>query len=143
MIHVHKPAADRIGILASAVCLVHCLLLPLIVPLLPLLAGLAEAEAFHEGLLVLLSLCAIVAFVPGYRAHRLLSVVLFGGLGVALLAGGVLAHDWPPLAGFDTPLTVIGGLVLVSTHLLNLRLCRRCPVCSAERAAEGTGGEAS
>lgn len=136
MIHLHKPVADRVGIIASAVCLVHCLLLPLLVPLLPLLAGVAETESVHEGLLAFLALCAVVAFVPGFRAHRAGSVLAFGGLGVVLLALGVLAHDWPALAGFDTPLTVIGGLVLVSTHLVNLHLCRACPVCrAAERAA--------
>ncbi len=135
MNHVHKPVADRIGILASAVCLVHCLFLPLLVPLLPLLAGVAEVESVHEGLLVFLTLCALLAFVPGFRAHRIGSVLAFGGLGVVLLALGVIAHDWDPLSGLDTPLTVIGGLVLVSTHLINIRLCRACPVCSSEREA--------
>lgn len=136
MIHIHKPVADRVGILASAICIVHCLLLPLLVPLLPLLAGVAETESVHEGLLVLLTFCAVLAFVPGFRAHRAWSVLAFGGLGVVLLAAGVLAHDWPLLAGFDTPLTVIGGLVLVATHGVNLRLCRACPVCR-EAAGEG------
>ena len=135
MIHIHKPAIDRIGIVASAVCLVHCLLLPLLVPLLPLLAGVAGAEAVHEGLLVFLTLCALAAFGPGYRTHRALSVLLFGGLGVVLLSAGALAHEWALLAGLDTPLTVIGGLVLVGTHWANLRLCRSCPVCRAEREA--------
>ena len=132
MIHVHKPAFDRVGIAASAVCLVHCLLLPLLVPLLPLLAGVAGAEDVHEGLLVFLTFCALLAFVPGYRAHRALSVLLFGGLGVVLLVGGALAHEWTELAAFDTPLTVLGGVVLIATHWVNLRLCRCCPVCRAE-----------
>ncbi len=133
MIHIHRPVADRVGIFASVACLIHCLLLPVLVPLLPLLAGVAGVESVHEGLLVFLTLCAILAFVPGVRAHGAYSVVAFGGLGVLLLAGGVLAHDWAALAGLDTPLTVVGGLVLVTTHIVNLRLCRACPVCRAER----------
>jgi MerC mercury resistance protein len=137
MIHLHKPAADRIGVAASVVCLIHCLLLPLAVPLLPLLAGFAEAESVHQGLLVLLSVCAVLAFVPGYRTHRALSVLAYGGLGVALLVGGALAHDLAVLEGLDTPLTVIGGVVLIVTHLVNLRLCRSCPVCREQEAAQG------
>lgn len=128
-----KSAVDRLGVFASVACLIHCLLLPLLVPLLPLLAGVAETESVHEGLLVFLSCCALLAFVPGYRTHRALSVLVFGTLGVLLLAGGVLAHELPLLRGLDTPLTSIGGLVLISTHLANLRLCRRCPVCAAAR----------
>lgn len=132
-IHVHRPVADRVGIFASVLCLIHCLLLPVLVPLLPLVAGVAGTESVHEGLLVLLTLCAILAFVPGVRAHRAYSIVAFGGLGVLLLAGGVLAHDWPALAGLDTPLTVVGGLMLVTTHFFNSRLCQACPVCRAEQ----------
>lgn len=137
MIHLHKPAADRIGVAASVLCLIHCLLLPLAVPMLPLLSGVAAAESVHEGLLVLLSVCAVFAFVPGYRTHRTLSVLVYGGLGVILLAAGVLAHDVAVLDGLDTPLTVIGGVVLIATHWVNLRLCRSCPVCRAQEAAQG------
>lgn len=133
MIHVHKPVADRIGVFASVACLIHCLLLPLLVPLLPLLAGVVETESVHEGLLVFLTLCALLAFVPGYRTHRAWSILAFGVLGVLLLTGGVLAHDLPVLKGLDTPLTIVGGLVLISTHLVNLRLCRTCPVCATAR----------
>ena len=133
MIHVHKPVADRVGVFASVACLVHCLLLPVLVPLLPLLSGVVESESVHEWLLVFLTVCAVLAFVPGYRAHRAWSVVGFGVVGVLLLAGGALAHDLPVLSGLDTPLTILGGLVLISTHLVNLRLCRRCPACKAAR----------
>ena len=137
MIHLHKPQADRIGVAASIVCLIHCLLLPLAVPLLPLLAGVVEAESVHAGLLVFLAICALLAFVPGYRTHRAILVPAVGGFGIALLAGGALAHDVALLEGLDTPLTVVGGLVLIATHLANLRLCRNCPVCKAEQAADG------
>jgi Na+/glutamate symporter len=63
--------------------------------------------------------------------------VVYGGVGVALLTGGVLAHDVAFLEGLDTPLTVIGGVVLIATHLVNLHLCRNCPVCREQQAAEG------
>lgn len=137
MIHVHKPLADRVGVFASLACLIHCLLLPLLVPLLPLLAGVADSESTHQSLLVFLTVCALFAFVPGYRTHRALSVVACGALGVLLLTAGVLAHELPVLHGLDTPLTSVGGLVLIATHLINLRLCRRCPVCAAARRENG------
>lgn len=139
LVHVHKPVADRIGVFASVACLIHCLLLPLLVPLLPLLAGVAETESVHEGLLIFLTVCALLAFVPGYRTHRAFSVVACGVLGVLLLTGGVLAHEMPLLKGLDTPLTIVGGLVLISTHLVNLRLCRSCPSCAAARRERESG----
>lgn len=109
---------DALGLLASGLCLVHCMSLPLLLAALPALGFLA-ARAFHVALGGLVLGLAALAFVSGYRRHRRLGVLALGlggaaSLGVAmLLPEGVVAGErW---------LTVVGSLVLVSAHLLNLR----------------------
>lgn len=127
---IYRRFWDRIGVYGSGACIVHCLFLPLMVPMVPLLSGIAESEWVHIGLLIALGLSALAAFVPGYRVHRAISVLVIGFVGVALLAGGVVAHEFK--AALNAPLTVVGGVALISAHLLNIKLCRQCPVCREE-----------
>ena len=129
----YRALWDRLGLVASGACLVHCLAVPVLVPLLPLAAGVAKAGSVHETLLVALALLALAAFIPGYRSHRRWAVVMIGAGGVLLLLSAVLAADLWHHAALDTPLTVAGGALLVGAHWFNLRLCRACPVCRSER----------
>lgn len=132
MTTVYRRVWDRIGVFGSGACIAHCLLLPLVVPMVPLLSGLAESEWVHITLLALLGLSALAAFVPGYRTHRAVSVLVIGFVGVVLLSGGVLAHEYSAAAALNAPLTVVGGIALISAHLINIKLCRECPVCREE-----------
>jgi len=109
--------ADASAIALSGLCLLHCLALPLLASLLPLLGAWSEAEWVH-GLFV-----ALAMPVTGYalwRTHRRQclpgSMWLLAGGGLSLLAAGALG--WP-LAKAETGLTVAGSLMLAGTHLWN------------------------
>ena len=108
---------DRLGILLSLLCLVHCLVLPL------LLAGLSVwnfLEGAHLWLALAVAPVTLLAAVPGYRRHGrrevlwLLSVDVVG-LFVALPAG----HAAGALA--EQALTSAAGFLLVAGHWINTR----------------------
>lgn len=133
---------DQLGFLLSALCLLHCLLTPVVLGLLPF--G-ATAGFWHHGLhqifLVLVPTVALAAFVPGWRRHRDHRIWLYAGAGVTALTLGVwlaeqsaVRFDLNPGLAFrflggpgaeaELAATIIGGLCLMRAHWLNRQLCR-------------------
>lgn len=128
---------DRLAIASSALCLVHCLALPLIVAALPSLTlALAVPESIHIFALALAIPVSGIGLVQGYRRHgrRLpLGVAL---LGILLLTLGVTLPD---RVSVETGLTVTGGLLLAYAHLRNLRAANRSRP-DKRLAGQGRGG---
>ncbi|GAA4341817.1 MerC domain-containing protein [Flaviaesturariibacter amylovorans] len=118
----YRALADRIGMFASALCLVHCVLLPLALVFLPFLTLNPRADAWIEGSTLLLSAIAgTVAIGRGYRRHGHRSAAgLFGvGLGLCVLAG------WSRHEGVEIAGKALGALLLIMAHLHNSRLAQR------------------
>ena len=116
--------ASAIGL--SALCLAHCLLLPVAAALLPALAAAGKAEWVH---LLFVAFSVPLAAAALWRAHRLRPLpgllLALAGAGIAGLLAGALG--WPSEA-LETPLTVAGGVLLASAHAWNW--CRRPhPAC--------------
>lgn len=110
---------DGLSIGASLACLVHCLVLPLAILLLPTLAAfLALPEAFHLWALAFAVPTSIIAMALGYRRHRRHRPWQLGAAGLALLAAGALLM---PSEMAETALTVAGALLLSFGHVLNWR----------------------
>ena len=109
---------DGAAVGLSALCLIHCLALPLVVAGLPFLAQFSEGHLHRQMLVVVLPL-SIVALGLGYRHHRNGKIFAAGGVGMALLAvGASLAHDnWGLMA--DRSFTIIGALILAAAHFYN------------------------
>ena len=102
----------------SALCLVHCLALPLVVAGLPFLAQFAETHLHYQVLVIVIPL-SVVALALGYRRHRDLHVVLGGALGMLLLViGATVAHTQLGLMA-DRIFTIVGSLVLAAAHFFN------------------------
>ena len=105
---------DSSAIGLSALCLAHCLALPLIGAFLPIAGVWAEAEWIHQ-LLVLMALPITVFAVTRHNAAKVhLSFILPALAGLALLfaAGFVEAlHD------YEVWLTTVGALLLGSAHV--------------------------
>ncbi|CAM2069164.1 MerC domain-containing protein [Sulfidibacter corallicola] len=136
------PALDVLGVGLSTLCLVHCLLLPLL-PLLLAMPALPEIhdERVHTGFLVVIVPIALVALWRGLRHHGRIAVVVWGALGTVLLVLGALAerfgmgHSGTPTVlaehfeHFGTPvetsLTVLGSVLLSGAHLFNRRCIHR------------------
>lgn len=114
---------ERAAIGASALCLIHCTGLPLLLAALPALSKLiALPENLHVWLLVFAAPTSGAALFLGHRGHRAWLPLIAGGIGLALLAAGALVLLGGP---FETPVTVAGSLLLVSGHVANWRLRHR------------------
>lgn len=123
---------DKLGIWASSLCALHCLLLPVLIPLVPLLgASIFAEEWFEHGILVASVIIGFSALFSGfYRYHKRLYPVY----GFAL--GAVLYWNKDSFGETLEPYTVVlGALLIIAAHVINLRLCRSCKSC-ADKACD-------
>ena len=122
IISITRPPLDATGILLSTLCFLHCLAVPFIAT--GALAWVAS-EAIHIGLTIALAGVVVLVAWPSYQQHRraVVPALLVGGL--ALLIVAVVGED--ALGDYaETSLTVLGSVVLVLGHILNLRYRRTC-----------------
>ena len=123
---------DRTGAFASFACAIHCAAMPLLVTALPLLGiSFLASEPVEWTLLLCSALLGSLALLVGYRQHRVGWMFGVLGLALALLVGGRVAEE-SGIAGWGTGLMVLGGLSMMSAHLLNRRLCRACAACGED-----------
>ena len=109
---------DGAAVALSALCLVHCLALPLIVAGVPFLAQFAETH-LHYQVLVLVIPLSVFALAIGYRRHHDRRIIVGGALGMLfLIVGATVAHTQLGLAA-DRIFTVCGSLVLATAHWKN------------------------
>jgi hypothetical protein len=109
---------DGLAISASALCLLHCLALPVVIAFLPALSTwLNGGELFHVLMLAVAIPLSGLTLITGWRRHGAVAPVVIGTLGLALLVAG-LAFEGRTLG---SALTVAGGLALALAHIRNLR----------------------
>lgn len=116
---------DVLAISISGLCVIHCLMMPLVLVLLPILSGsLFAGEEFHQFLIWVILPTSSAAFLLGCRRHKDTYVLMFGITGMlVLLIGAFWGHDLVGEWG-ERLLTVAGGLLLASGHVRNFRLCK-------------------
>lgn len=138
---------DRAGAIASFLCAIHCALMPLVITLLPLLGlSFLASEPVEWALLAASATLGSWSLCLGFRQHRSRRVFMVLGVALALLVAGRIFHQ-PHLYGFHGGehhlhehhfgawgpiLMVLGGLTMMSAHLLNHRLCHACKRCSSD-----------
>jgi len=102
----------------SALCLVHCLALPLIVIGVPFLAQFAEGHLHLQMLVVVLPLSTLALGI-GFRRHRDSRILSAGIVGMLLLIiGATVAHAQLGLIA-DRAFTICGSLTLATAHYFN------------------------
>jgi len=116
---------DTAAVAISAICAIHCLALPVLLIVFPLLVGsVLTDEAFHRIILWVIVPTSLIAVLAARRSHPDRRVMLLVGSGLMILSiAAFWAHDYAP-AWVDTSLSVIGGLILAVGHIRNFRLCR-------------------
>lgn len=121
---------DKAGITASWLCAVHCLALPFLIGVLPLVGLSFLLEETTERVFIGISAAlAALSLLPAYFGeHGKLRSIFLAAAGIGLI---VLTHLL-----FEENLTlkiiflVIGAILISAAHFLNRRLCRACQVCA-------------
>lgn len=118
---------DRIGISLSGLCMVHCMVMPVVLATAPLWS---MAETLHAWLhpLFLVALVPITAMAlastrgkPQAKRVR----VLFGVGLFALVMASFFGHA-AESPFVETTLTLLGSGLLIAGHRRNERICQRC-----------------
>ena len=119
---------DRIGSLGSTFCVVHCTLTA-IAP--GALALLGLGGHFGHRMMNLIMIAAVglaaLAALSSYRIHRSMAITGTFAIGMVGLLGAHQLHASHHHDG-GMLLAIAAGLVLATTHLINLRTCKRCEV---------------
>jgi len=113
---------DIAGVCASTLCTVHCILLPLLVLILPVLAKpLLKHDWVHIGLAGFVFTFCLMAFIPGYLKHRDARLLWLGGLGITLVFFATfVARQWGEVV--EASVITAGNTVIIFCHLLNRKL---------------------
>ena len=122
----HQRFADHLAIVFSGTCLLHCLALPLLVTLFPIVQSAFLDEAmFHLLMLVLILPTSLLALSTGCFKHKDRLTISLGSIGLAVLTvTSLFGHDLFGLNG-ERIVTSIGGVILAASHIRNFLLCRQ------------------
>jgi hypothetical protein len=129
-----KINLDALGIGASVLCLIHCVVFPVLFTTLPLLGlELLENHTLEHFLMGASFLIGYFALIRGYaKHHRKIGPLLVFTFGFAVLVAGhyTLPHE------FHAPGIVIGASSIVIAHVWNLKAHRACKVCHGANAVD-------
>lgn len=113
---------DRLGVIVSGLCLVHCLSGLVLVTMLGIGGlgiggGLLANPAIHEIGLALAVLVGAVGLGLGVLRHRRFGLVALGGSGLVLMASALLVRHGPR----EAALTMLGVTLVAAAHVINMR----------------------
>lgn len=117
---------DKLSIGLSMLCLVHCLLLPFVLVLIPSsIAVHLGNEAFHAWMVVAVLPTSIYALTLGCKKHKNYRLITLGISGLLLLVLAVVLDE--SLLGHlgEKIMTLIGATILAIGHGWNFLLCHQ------------------
>ena len=126
---------DRIAVVLSGICAIHCIALPIFAGMIPLLTmAISHGNSlhefwFHQFILIFILPISIFALYSGYRCHKQTTPLKYGLLGltilvfIALFAEVLMEYHVLPQIG-ETILTIIGGIIHAMGHIANILATR-------------------
>ncbi len=117
---------DRVAIVLSTVCIVHCLAMPFVIAVLPIAAFAVGGDGhFHSLMLWFVVPTSVLGFGLGMRVHRRFDIVAMGVVAIAALAAAALwGHSaWDP--SVEVVVNVASSVLLAAAHWRNFREVRR------------------
>ncbi len=118
---------DRMGIWASSLCALHCLLLPIMIPLIPYIgASFVAQDWFERSILTISMVIGFWALLSGfYRYHRQIYPIY------SLVLGGLIYWNKDMFGEAYEPFTIaVGALLIIAAHIINFKLCKSCHQCA-------------
>lgn len=108
---------DRIGVMLSGLCALHCVLGIVLVSALGLGGGALLSPAIHQIGLVLAIVIGIATIGIGALRHGALGPLLIGSAGIVLMAAAIgVGHGFA-----EAVLTIAGVALVAAAHMRNLR----------------------
>ena len=127
--HFNHELVDATGACLSFACAVHCLAMPLLVAVLPLI-GLGFLVGERAELVIIIGAVglAVGSLAWGVRHHRSWRAFLMLMVALVFIATARTAVE----GTFEVVFHSVGGILLASAHLANRYLCKTCPACEQE-----------
>ncbi len=122
-----QRSLDKTGIWVTTLCAIHCLLLPVILPMLSLMGMSFIGEEILERIILGTSLLlGLVALSIGMRKHGQWFPLIM------LASGGFIYAQKDSLGDFGEPFIILAGAgLIVAAHWINLKLVRSLPAAPA------------
>jgi len=122
---------DTVGVGASTLCLIHCVLTPIALAFAPVLSEFLPGDTLvHRVVIVLVVAIGLFAFIPGYRKHRrwIVFLPMLAGLWAIGLGafGDSFMGPWT-----EKCITILGSTLIITAHGLNRTFCKYCDACSS------------
>jgi peptidoglycan/LPS O-acetylase OafA/YrhL len=118
---------DQIGMWTSALCVIHCLLTPVLLSISAVSAHfLPSEERTHRTLAVAIAALGAIALVRGYRRHRSLRVLVLMVVGLVFIFAGAYWGNRLPSHAAEVIVTLIGSAFMIAAHRTNHTFCRDC-----------------
>ncbi len=119
---------DKIGVSLSAICLFHCLLLPVLLATVPFISFLSFLKTpVAEALLIIFAISnAILTVTMGFKKHKKFIVPTFFLSGAVMLSFFFFAHD---LVEKNEYIILIGAALIGIGHIFNNSFCKSCKRC--------------
>ncbi|WP_254514892.1 MerC domain-containing protein [Novosphingobium sp. G106] len=108
---------DRVGVVLSGLCALHCVLSIVLVSVLGLGGEILLTPAIHEIGLALAIAVGVVTLGLGVLRHRQAGPLLIGAGGISLMSLALLVPHGPK----EAMLTIAGVALVATAHIRNLR----------------------
>jgi len=129
--------ADRLGIWTSGLCVVHCLLTPVLLSISAVSAHFLPAEEkTHRSLAIIIATLGALALVKGYRSHRHLRVLFLMIAGLICIFAGAYWGNHLPSHKAEVLVTLLGSAFMITAHRMNHTFCRNCRTCVHEESGQ-------
>ena len=117
--------ADKLSITLSLACMIHCLLMPSFLILTSgFLALSIDNELIHKVFLIIVLPVSLYALITGYQNHKILSYLYLGISGLWLLFFAVFFGEGVFGEFTEKSLTLIGSMIVASSHYKNYKACK-------------------
>jgi hypothetical protein len=110
---------DRIGIVLSGLCVVHCVALPLVLPFVTTIAAFAHSEWTHLALAMLIVPTVAYSAWSGYQQHKEASVTWLLATGTTLVLLAMFAGTYFSSEVLEAAITTAGSALLIAGHWRN------------------------
>jgi hypothetical protein len=124
-------SADNLGVWASVLCVVHCVVTPVVISMSVVMARFIPGEErTHRALAVGVAALGAMALVKGFRTHGRRRILGLMALGLTFIFAGAFFGERLPSHGYEVAVTMTGSALMICAHRMNHTFCRECRRCS-------------